>query len=327
MRGRLTRAIAEELFGEARRADNVAKLGREVLGGAPLEVVDFGAAWGLPQPLMRIAGDVDAVGFDPDPDECETLNKRAEAAGLAQRFFPFAIAGSEATRPFYVLRKSASSSLFEPNLEWHRRFPRPERAEVVETIEIRTRRASSVLQELELSPEFIKLDVHGVEEEVLRSLTVEQWSTALAVHVELLLAPQYLGLPPVGAIHDLLREQRFELYDLHRWTSRRASFDVDRRETRGQIAHVDALYLREPASLDARGRQRLAVVAACFDHFDVAAELVEPRLVGLVHAAAARPRRAVLTFGGLLLRAGGLGQRIVRAPRQHFGDDYRPEWT
>jgi FkbM family methyltransferase len=271
---------------------DLADLARTTLD-EPLVVVDIGALGGLLPELAPIEGHARAIGFDPDPDECDRLNQDARARGLPHRYLPFAVAGSDGPRTFRVYRKEASSSLLEPNRDYHDRFPESERMDVVKTIEVDTRALGPLLAAEHVEPEFLKLDAHGVEDEILASLDEGQWAGLLAVHAELLLAPHYVGQTGIGAVHDRLVEHGFELYSLRRYSSRRAAFDNGAVRSRGQLAFADALYLRRTRDLPPERRRRLAVVAAAFRHYDFAHELLgsDEAARAQVLSLAARPGR------------------------------------
>jgi FkbM family methyltransferase len=269
--GRLKRILGQT---SDRRSPVLRSLAALKMAEQPLLVVDIGALGGLLPELAPIEGFVQAVGFDPDPDECERLNAAARERGLDHRFLPYAVTGSDGRRSFQVLRKEASSSLLPPNREYHDRFPEAERMDVMRTVEVETRALGSVLAAEEICPELLKLDAHGVEGQILESLHDEHWGGLLAVHVELMLAEHYLGQNPVGAVHDRLREHDLELYSLKRYASRRAGFDTGRYRSRGQLAFADALYLRQASRLDRPEQRRLAVIAAAFRHYDFALELL-----------------------------------------------------
>lgn len=284
---RLSRALA-------RRTEptdsTLSELARSALLDAPLTVIDVGALGGLLPELAPIERYVAAVGFDPDPAECERLNAHAQARGMEHRYLPYAVAGDDGTRTFHVLRKEASSSLLEPNREYHDRFPDAERMDVMETLDVETRALGPLLASQGVEAEFLKLDAHGVENEILASLADEQLARLLGAHVELLLAEHYVGQTSLGAVHDRLLTAGLELYSLKRYSSRRAGFDSFRYRTRGQLSFCDALYLRRADGLSAEQRRRLMVVAAAFRHYDFAHELAagdEPARETLLRLASA----------------------------------------
>lgn len=308
---------------------DLAPLAERVLADRPLSVVDVGSVGGLLPELEPLAPWLDAVGFDPDEQACAADTARAHAAGRRQRFLPFAITGHDGPRAFHVFRKSASSSLLEPNHALHARFAEPERMEVARTVEIETRALGPLLDELGVRPELLKLDVHGVETEVLDSLSTAQWEELLAVHVELLLSAQYVGQAPFADVHDLLLTLGFELYSLKRYAARRASFDSYHHRTRAQITTADALYLRRGDGVEPERRRRLAVIAACFGHNDAAVD--ELRAAGdadgaaLALAMSRRPGPLMRRLASQLIRLGDAGWRLYGPSAGPWTGDRPPE--
>jgi FkbM family methyltransferase len=274
------------LDGTDRTHAKLRALADQALDGHPLAVVDVGALWGLLPELQPIESFVAAVGFDPDAEECERLNAAAREHGLRQRFLPYAVTGADERRTFHLMRKEATSSLLEPNRIFFDRFPDAERVDVVDRFELETRAFGPLLAAEGIEVEFLKLDAHGLEAEILDSLDQTQLRTLLAVHVEVLFATLYRGQCSFADVDGRLRAAGFELYELKRYSWRRRTFDSARYRTRGQIAFADALYLRDPEGLSPEQRRRLAVVAALFRHFDLAHELVA-RDESLVEAVAA----------------------------------------
>jgi FkbM family methyltransferase len=288
VRWREVPGVRRRLGGVDQTGPKLQALAELTLGGRPLAVVDVGALWGLLPELQPIERFVSAVGFDPDAEECERLNAAAQERGLRQRFLPYAVTGADERRTFHLMRKEATSSLLEPNRDFFDRFPDAERVDVVDRFELDTRAFGPLLAAEGIEAEFLKLDAHGVEGEILDSLDETQLRALLAVHVEVLFATLYRGQSDFGDVDRRLRAAGFELYELKRYSYRRRSFDSARYRTRGQIAFGDALYLRDPDALSPEQRRRLAVVAALFRHFDFAQELIadDPALVEAITALA-----------------------------------------
>lgn len=268
------RQLRRLLDGTDRTNAKLRALAEQALDGRPLAVVDVGALWGLLPELKPIEDFVSAVGFDPDADECERLNVAARERGLRQRFLPYAVTGADERRTFHLMRKEATSSLLEPNRAFFDRFPDAERVDVVDRFELETRAFGPLLATEGIEVEFLKLDAHGLEAEILDSLDPSQLGALLAVHVEVLFATLYRGQCSFADVDVRLKAAGFELYELKRYSFRRRTFDSARHRTRGQIVFADALYLRHADGLSAEQRRRLALVAAVFRHFDLAHELV-----------------------------------------------------
>jgi FkbM family methyltransferase len=269
-----TQYLRRALDGTDRTNAKLRALAEQALDGHPLAVVDVGALWGILPELHPIEDFVSAVGFDPDAEECERLNGAAHERGLQQRFLPYAVTGADERRIFHLTRKGASSSLLEPNRTFFDSFPDAKRMDVVDRFELETRAFGPLLAAEGVDIEFLKLDAHGLEAEILDSLDATQLRSLLAVHVEVLFATLYRGQCDFGDVDARLRAAGFELYELKRQSFRRRTFDSERYRSRGQLVFGDALYLRHPDGLVPEQRRRLAVVAALFRHLDLAAELV-----------------------------------------------------
>jgi FkbM family methyltransferase len=281
------RAFLRRVPDQADRVDEKLRaLAGEALEGRPLAVVDVSAREGLLPELQPIETFVSAVGFDPDAAECERFNAAARERGLDQRFLPYAVTGGDGQRTFRLTRKPAASSLLEPNHRLYEDFPDAERMDVVDRFELETRALGPLLAAEGIAPEFLKLDLQGLEAEVLDSLAGTQLRDILAIHVEVLFAELYVGQCSFADVDGRLRRAGFQLYELKRYSWRRRSFDSERYRSRGRIAFADALYLRDPDGLSPAQRRRLALVAAIFRHFDLAQELVsdDPALVEAVAA-------------------------------------------
>jgi FkbM family methyltransferase len=263
-------------------------LAEKVLGESLLAVVDVGAREGLLPELRPIESFVSAVGFDPDAAECERVNTEARERGLRQRFLPYAVTGADERRTFRLTRKGAASSLLEPNRAFFDQFPDAERVDVVDRVEIETRALGPLLIAEGIEVEFLKLDVQGLEAEILDSLDESQLQGILAVHAEVLFAELYVSQCSFADVDSRLRAAGFELYELKRYSWRRRTFDPAALRSRGQVVFADALYLRSPDVPSLEQRLRLALVAAIFRHFDLAHELAshDPRLVEAIDALA-----------------------------------------
>ena len=132
----------------------------------PLTLIDVGARGGL-QPNWRNARrHLRHVGFEPDPAEYARLASRSDPR---RSVFINAAAGREAGRPLLnVGHVGGTSSLSQPNLEFLRRFPDPDRYEVVRRVEIETDRLDALLPRHGVSdPDFIKIDTQGAELAIL----------------------------------------------------------------------------------------------------------------------------------------------------------------
>src|SRR5215475_3050049 len=94
---------------------------KRLLGDAPVQILDVGARGGL-QPRWRPFAEVlDAVGFEPDPDEFKRLSSMTGGVGR-RRFVPYALGASHQRLRFHVCESPGCSSLYPPNDEFVARF-------------------------------------------------------------------------------------------------------------------------------------------------------------------------------------------------------------
>ena len=304
------------------------ELARHLLDGGPLRVVDVGSLGGLQEELRPALELIEAIAFDPNHDDCARLNAAAAEAGHRHRFEPYVVGGEDGERPFYVCRKVSSSSLLRPNREFHSAFSAADRMDVTRVDRVHTREFGRVLRMVDARPEYLKLDAHGIERDLLESLSASQWTGLLAVFTEVLFAPLFIGQGEFGELDATLRERGFRMYQLRRFSGRRAILDPRCSVSRGQLLFGDALYLRSPADVDDDQRRRLALVALLFNHYDLAIDLLrdDPVLARQVEELAGRPR-AIRILGIALHLVGRIGGLIGGSPPGFWASDSPFEWS
>jgi FkbM family methyltransferase len=145
-----------------------------------LTIVDVGSRGGVTA-LGELAGFVDAYGFEPNQTEYEKLVRDGASSALPYRslnLFPWAIAEADSVAELKVTRHPGASSFLEPNLERLAEITWKERAhpsgyselfEVVDRRTVATRSLAGFAREQEIGHvDYLKLDVEGLEYEVLR---------------------------------------------------------------------------------------------------------------------------------------------------------------
>jgi hypothetical protein len=149
----------------------------------------------------------------------------------------------------------------------------------VRPIEIKTRRAADVFEELGLGEaHLVKLDTQGAEIEILKGFGEDLLKSMLAVELEASLQHKGVNYPIFTDVDGFMREQGFELYGIrpvhvHRsFRGRRAEYlegdlgvDVRSASVAGRAWEVDALYLRPPESVHCRARpESIRRLVVCF---------------------------------------------------------------
>jgi len=254
----------------------------------PLTLVDIGARGGV-QPNWKAArAHLKLVGFEPDPVEHARLAARADPRHAV--YINAAVGNAAAELDLNIGREGGTSSLLEPDMDFLRRFPRPERYEIVRKVKIATDRLDVLLPRHGIGrADFIKIDAQGAELAILEGARETLQSSVFGVEVEVLFAPVYRGHSPFGAVDALLCGLGFQLFDLrHSYWKRAAGARYG--GPKGQLVFGDALYFRteeafaraigQETSIEARRGRLLRALSICvlYGYLDYAIELLQAHL-------------------------------------------------
>jgi len=214
---------------------------KRLLGSVPVQILDVGARGGLQRRWRPFADVLDAVGFEPDPDEF----KRLSATGNnGRRFLPYALGGAHQRLQFHVCESPGCSSLYPPNEEFAGRFSDTIRSmmSLKSVAEFEVVPLDEVAVRERLQPDCLKVDVQGAELDVLRGGTSVLKNLKL-IELEVEFNYQYKGQALFSEIDLFLRKHGYALLGLRRsfWRHRES---VDRGKTAGggHLVHGDVLY-------------------------------------------------------------------------------------
>jgi FkbM family methyltransferase len=243
-----------------------------------LRLFDAGARGGIDTRWRRFHAYLEAVGFEPDPVECERLNRESASQDPPTRFLPYALAGGNGEVTFYEANWPPASSIYPPNDAFLKPFPFASQLLGVKA----TRRVTAVsLDEActaeDLWPDYLKLDVEGAELQVLEG-GERATAGALALEVEVEFAPLRSGQPLFAEVDSHLRGRGWHLMGLRRVHWRRSA-GLDPRVTGygGQLTQADALYLNAALLDDGLSEARslkLILILAAYRQVDFALELL-----------------------------------------------------
>ena len=261
-----------------------------------MTALDIGARGGFKGDLFPIAWAVDTVGFEPDADECARLNRDAAASRSrwrSVRFLPTALAGSTGERTLHLTRHRGTSSMLEPLPRIGEKFSRPDYFAIDGTVNMATMTLDDAIKQLHLDePAHLKIDVEGLEKEIFEAAPTTM-AGVLAVRTETSFLRTRKDQPLFGDVDDCLVKYGFVAMgfeELHHW--RRSSVVQHPKIARGpipyskgQLAHGDMLYLRDPDDMpgrtkaDVRRLLALGFLSLCYDHVDhAAAALTKPEV-------------------------------------------------
>jgi FkbM family methyltransferase len=161
------------------------------------------------------ARDSRVIGFEPDADDCSTLNARFAPR---RRYLPFAI-GDGQPGSFHHCRSPLVSSLLHPDTEFVARYEGlAAPCDVIGISPIRTVKLDDAV-ELD-SCDFLKIDVQGASLPVLEHATRLLRGTSV-VHAEVEFVPIYRGEAPFGEIDRFMTTAGFMFHHFHGIEGRR----------------------------------------------------------------------------------------------------------
>lgn len=252
----------------------------------PLTLIDIGARGGLQPNWRKARRHLRLVGFEPDPTEYGEL-----AAGADPRrtvYINAALGRAPGRLVLNVGRLGGTSSLLAPNMDFLRRFPQPERYEIVRQVPIEAETLDTVLPRHGVDdPDFIKIDTQGAERAILEGGRDTVSRSIFGLEIEVLFAPIYHEQPTFGEIDGFLRGVGFQLFDLRPSYWKRAA-GARYGGPKGQLAFADVLYFRREEDFqrrledigdeaDRRSKlMRALSICLLYGYVDYAIELFEP---------------------------------------------------
>lgn len=201
---------------------------------------DIGSRGRVAARWRSLAIEVHVVGFEPDQEECDRLNKAAEHTRfLSEKHYPIALYGHSEIRKFHITRSPALSGFYKPIKDTFEQFEGdPDRADVLDTVELRVESLADFCRRENVRPDFIKIDTQGAEYPILGSFRFNVLNEVMAVEVELQVLPLYAGmLARHTGVQDLLESSGFDLW----WI--RPQYWKYRETGRKRLAWFDALYM------------------------------------------------------------------------------------
>src|SRR5262245_9113584 len=166
-------------------------------------LVDVGARGGIDERWQPFHGHLSVVGFEPDPVECERLNKQKFPYEI--RFIPKALGaenGIQAT--LNICKKPGCSSLLTPNYELCNQFEFGQsNMEIVGTYPMTLSRLDSAC---DVQPDILKIDTQGTELDILKGAG-RLLDRTFAVELEVEFVPQYQNQALFADIDAFMRSQ------------------------------------------------------------------------------------------------------------------------
>jgi FkbM family methyltransferase len=253
--------------------------------------IDIGARGGFTTDLAPIASAVEAIGFEPEQEECERLNAQArtDSAGFRSlRYVPTAVGRAAEQRTLNIYRARGCTSLLTADQDFAKLFAREDYFILDGQVYVAVERLDDAAERFGFpAVDYMKIDIQGAELEAMQSAPKLISDALLCIRSEVEFAPLYKGQPVFADIDAELRGKGFMLArfpQMHAWR-RGTRVRNDRRApgpaplSEGQLIHGDVLYFRRPEAMPgATGADqdrliRLGLLAFAYGHLDLTATL------------------------------------------------------
>ncbi|MBN8605773.1 MAG: FkbM family methyltransferase [Caulobacterales bacterium] len=258
----------------------------QVLRATRIVGLDIGARGGFTTDLSAIGAAVEAIGFEPDNEECDRLNAtvNAGASGLrALRYIPTAVGRADEERMLNLYRARGCTSLLTADPNFAALYARDDYFILDGQVSVRVERLDAVAERFQFTDaHYMKIDIQGAELEAMQSAP-NLVSQLLAIRSEVEFAPIYKDQPLFADVDAELRAKGFMLArfpQLHAWrrgtkvrNDRWAPGPIPLSE--GQLIHGDVLYFRRPELMAAETEAEqdrliaLALIAYAYGHVDL----------------------------------------------------------
>jgi FkbM family methyltransferase len=216
----------------------------------PIVLVDVGARGGLRKNWRQVQTHLHHIAFEPEPEEHRRLTRSVTSTPYRSTVLGVALHREAGLLDLHVARSGGLSSIFKPDVTFLQSFPASERFETRGVAKVPADSLDNQLKVHQVDDiDFIKIDTQGSELFVLQGASQALESSVIGVEVEVSFTGLYADQPLFANVDALMREAGFYLFDLRPcYWKRRAGAGIG--GPRGQIIWADALYLKNPSSLE-----------------------------------------------------------------------------
>jgi FkbM family methyltransferase len=260
-----------------------------ILKEHPITFYDVGARGGFDADLWPIAFGVNAVGFEPDPEEFSRMQLDTSSPWMSSKILPHAVGDANGKRTLHIPSEPEGASLLPPITDLPEHLNKRQYFDIQQTVEVDTATLDDIVKlNGEAAPDCLKIDIEGLELDVLRS-SPGVMKNLLAVKMEVAFVELRQNQPTAHQINSFMSEQGFSLMDLIRPAHWRTTGYVVHphmgQETvpysRGQLIQGDYLFFRNidgvAKNSDSAVEQiiKLLILAMSYGYFDFAAGLLK----------------------------------------------------
>ena len=216
----------------------------KIMNENKISILDIGAAGGIEQFQDSWQPFINRINFILCEPHEESFNS---ISSLKTKVIDKALSDEIKTNNiFYETRKPECSSMKEINYDYLKKFPFPERFEVVKKKNISTTTIDNEFKILD-SPHFIKIDTEGSELDILKGAS-ETLKNTLGLVVEIYFTEYHKNQVKFDEIKNFLNSKNFEFIDFINLTK----WERNNHRHHGQIQAADVLFLIPPENILSR---------------------------------------------------------------------------
>lgn len=179
-------------------------------------VADIGARYGIHPSWNDFQAPLRYIAFEPDSEEAARLRTLYDQTRWFQyEVMETALDRESGERDFHLLKHRGLSSFLKPDLNSECfRHLKPGQAEIEKVIRIKTERLDDVFGRIGLTPDFLKVDTEGTEQDVIEGASKLLEAGILGVRSSCNFQPCFIGQKLFSQSHDYLLERTFILLNL-----------------------------------------------------------------------------------------------------------------
>ena len=249
-----------------------------------LTLVDVGSAGGLNPRWRPFRSIVSAILFDPRETAASGVLGRGKT-----RVYPVALGDQAGEAKLHITALPNMSSFLRPDDGVFGRYRKKGAdAQIVRSETVPVERLDSLAEADGFRTHVLKVDTQGSELMVLKGAE-QSLKSALVAEIEVSFFQRYVGQPVLADIEAWMKQQGFELIELHRLKRYRAANRLGIRHSligdvqrSGRVAYGDAIFLRSEGAIlhagatdDGASVIRAAIALIAYGKADLAAALLD----------------------------------------------------
>ena len=201
-----------------------------------INYLDVGAAEGIPLRWSFLEDGLKKILVEPHSETAKDLKIRDNIV------IEKVLSKNEGDKlDFYETKKEKCSSFLEPNIDHLKRFPDVERFSIIKKINFTTSTLDKELENLNINPDFIKIDTEGTEIDILKGST-NSLKNVMGIEIETSFFELRKNQPLISDVLNFFSNTNLEFVDflsIIRWEKENFRFT-------GQPQISDVLFLLKP---------------------------------------------------------------------------------